>query len=110
VVTRQEEDEAEVHPRRALLIVEVAESSLRKDRLLKARIYARAEVPEYWVVNVEGHAVEVYSAPDAAVGCYRTVGTLRPGEVLTPVVLPGPQCEVAELFEELDSVGTHRGK
>jgi Uma2 family endonuclease len=99
VVTREEEDAAEVHPRTALLVVEVAESSLRKDRLLKARIYARAEVPEYWVVDVEGCAVEVYTAPDAAAGCYRMARTLRPGELLTPVALPGPQCEVAELFE-----------
>src|SRR4029079_4427605 len=38
------------HPDKALLIVEVAESSLRKDRGLKSEIYAQNGVPEYWIV------------------------------------------------------------
>jgi Uma2 family endonuclease len=46
------EDYDDAHPRSAILVVEVADSSLEQDRLTKAMIYAIAEVPEYRIVNV----------------------------------------------------------
>jgi Uma2 family endonuclease len=50
-------------PNDVALVVEVADGSLRRDRTLKKRIYARARVPVYWIVNlIEGH-VEVYTGP-----------------------------------------------
>jgi len=51
------------HPRAALLVVEVAVSSDKKDRDTKANIYAWAPVPTYWLVDVPGRAVEVRSDP-----------------------------------------------
>jgi Uma2 family endonuclease len=99
VVTREEEDAAESHPRTALLVGEVAEGSLQKDRLLKGRIYARAGVPEYWVVDVAGRAVELYTEPDTEEGRYRTLRTLRPGQVLTSAALPGLRLPVGNLFD-----------
>jgi len=45
------------------LVVEIANGSLDRDRLDKGRIYARAGIPVYWVVNLIDRAVEVYSAP-----------------------------------------------
>jgi Uma2 family endonuclease len=51
------------HPGRATLLIEVAASSLRFDRGTKASVYARAGVPEYWVVDVAKRTVEVFSAP-----------------------------------------------
>jgi Uma2 family endonuclease len=99
VVTRQEEETAEVHPRSALLVVEVAgEDSLRKDRVLKGRIYAQAQVPEYWLVDVEHHTVEVYTEPDAQTGRYRSLSTLSVGELLRALVLPEVSLPVADLF------------
>src|SRR6186713_1777444 len=47
-------------PGRATLLIEVAASSLRFDRGTKASVYARACVPEYWVVNVSERTVEVF--------------------------------------------------
>jgi Uma2 family endonuclease len=41
------------HPGRPVLIVEVAETSLAIDRLRKGRLYARADITDYWVVNVD---------------------------------------------------------
>jgi Uma2 family endonuclease len=98
VVTRQEEETAEVHPRSALLVVEVGDESLRRDRLLKGRIYARARVPEYWVVDVVNRAVEIYTEPDLTVARYCAMRTLRVGETLSSSVLPGLALPVAELF------------
>lgn len=98
VVTRQEEEAAKAHPGAALLVVEVSEESLRGDRLLKGRIYARARIPEYWVVDVAGQAVELYSEPDEEAGRYRTLRTLGMGETLTSQVLPELTLPVAGLF------------
>jgi Uma2 family endonuclease len=51
------------HPHTAFLIIEVAQSSLRKDRFIKAALYAEAGIPEYWIVDVVGRAVEVHGHP-----------------------------------------------
>lgn len=45
------------------LLMEFSASSLRIDRVGKARIYARAGIPVYWVVNVVDRKIEVYSEP-----------------------------------------------
>jgi Uma2 family endonuclease len=50
------------HPNEALLVVEVADSSLAIDRM-KALEYAAAQVQEYWIVDVKGRRVEVYRHP-----------------------------------------------
>ncbi len=47
------------------LIVEIAESSLGRDRGAKLRAYARAGVREYWIVNLDAATFEVYTAPNA---------------------------------------------
>jgi Uma2 family endonuclease len=44
------------------LVVEVADSSIDRDRL-KSRIYARAGVPVYWIVNLSDNSIEVLTAP-----------------------------------------------
>jgi len=64
VVPRKEYDDD--HPSQAHLIIEVAESSLTKDRGRKLRLYASCQVPEYWVVNLVERCIEVYRQPDGA--------------------------------------------
>jgi Uma2 family endonuclease len=61
------ENYAHRHPRSRdiALVVEVAESSLALDRGRKHRIYARAEIPVYWIVNLVDKQVEVYTEPTA---------------------------------------------
>ncbi|MEX2620537.1 MAG: Uma2 family endonuclease [Egibacteraceae bacterium] len=51
------------HPQRALLVIEVADSSLALDLVRKARIYAAAGVPVYWVIDVAGDVVHVHTDP-----------------------------------------------
>lgn len=43
------------------LVVEVADSSLRRDRIIKKRIYARASIPTYWLIDLNSRTVEVYT-------------------------------------------------
>jgi Uma2 family endonuclease len=45
------------------LVVEVADSSLDQDRTVKARLYARAAIPVYWIINIPEQQVEVYTDP-----------------------------------------------
>jgi len=65
IVTRRGDYLAE-HPGEAYLIVEVADSSLAKDRGRKLRMYASCGVQEYWVVNLVERYVEVYRHPEGA--------------------------------------------
>ena len=63
------------------LVVEVADSSLDGDREDKCRIYARAGIPTYWIVNLVDQQIEVYTSPvgDPDPG-YRDRANRRPGD------------------------------
>lgn len=76
----------EKHPVSAYLVIEVADSSLSKDRVTKAVLYAESGVPEYWIVNLPEQVIEVRSQPRD--GVYRKVETRRRGEVLAPIAFP----------------------
>lgn len=84
------------HPGGARLVVEVAESSLRIDRGVKASLYAEAGVPEYWVVNLPGRCVEVFTQPSA--GAYTERRQADVGESLRPLAFPDVVVSVAALF------------
>lgn len=51
------------HPQRALLVIEVADTTLSLDLVRKARIYAEAQVPAYWVIDVNADLVHVHRDP-----------------------------------------------
>ncbi|MGH7214977.1 MAG: Uma2 family endonuclease [Tepidisphaeraceae bacterium] len=62
------EDYAARHPGPAdvALVIEVADTSLERDRGIKLRSYARAGIPCYWLINLIDRQVEVYEQPDPA--------------------------------------------
>ena len=98
VVPGETRDYTHAHPTAALLVVEVAETTLKQDRLTKAAIYAAAGVPEYWIVNLQEDRVEVHRAPDASTTRYREITSAGAGERLAPVALPGMSVAVDELL------------
>ncbi len=51
------------HPHETHVVIEVSDSSLRRDRGLKLRLYAECGVPEYWIVNLVDCVIEVYREP-----------------------------------------------
>jgi Uma2 family endonuclease len=73
----------DARPEDVLLLVEVADTSQRYDRLVKLPLYARAGVPEVWIVDLPGEIIEVYRGPTpsgyADVGRVGRGGTLAPG-------------------------------
>jgi Uma2 family endonuclease len=65
VVPGTPDDYARAHPSRAVLTVEVAQSSLALDRRHKGSLYARAGLTDYWVLNLVDRVLEVYRVPVA---------------------------------------------
>lgn len=96
-------DYVEEHPCTAALVVEVAFGSLQLDRVVKGALYARAGVPEYWIVNLPDDVIEVYrepaAAPDTPHGwAYASMQRLGAGAVVVPLGMPSARLSVAELL------------
>jgi Uma2 family endonuclease len=71
-----------------LLVIEVADTSIAYDRKVKGPLYAGAGIPEYWIVNLQGRVVEVYTHPTE--GAYKQVRKARRGDaVALPAGLEG---------------------
>jgi Uma2 family endonuclease len=86
------------HPSAAMLLVEVADSSLVQDRLTKSGIYAAAGIPEYWIVSRRGDHVQVSTNPVAAERRYGTLRIARRGERIALAALPDVSVAVDELL------------
>jgi len=54
-------------PPEIALVVEVADTTLQRDRTTKKRTYARARIPVYWIVNLVENQMEIYTRPSGAV-------------------------------------------
>lgn len=96
-------DYREAHPTRPVLVVEIAESSLALDRDHKGSLYARAALPDYWVVNLVEQTLEVYRDPGpdpaAPFGCrYRTVTVLAGWAAARPLARPDRSVSVRDLL------------
>lgn len=91
-------DYAECHPLDALLVVEVADSSLPQERLTKSRIYAAAGIPEYWIVNLRDRCLEVLTKPDRERRLYGEMSRVPRENVLELVALPGAKVAVADML------------
>ena len=83
-------------PSDVFLLIEVANSSLSLDRDVKAPLYAAAGIPELWIVDLTGEAVEVFQDPDPA-GFRRYRRHVR-GETVTSGSLPNLSLTVDEIL------------
>ncbi|HEX9940399.1 MAG TPA: Uma2 family endonuclease [Thermoanaerobaculia bacterium] len=89
-------DYIDSHPTTAVLVVEVADSSLYHDRKRKGRLYARAGIPEYWLLNLVKGCLQVYRNPKD--GVYTTRFVLRAGDTVSPLARPEASIPVASLL------------
>lgn len=83
-------------PADILLLIEVADTTVHSDRQIKIPLYARAEVPEVWLVNLPRKIVEVYTAPKN--GKYQVVRKAGKSETLNPKMIADLVVKVAEIF------------
>lgn len=79
-----------------LLLIEVADSSLRYDQRVKSKLYGAAGVADYWIVNLPARQIEVYREPRS--NGYRTVTHYWPGETLSPLAFPDATVNVDDIL------------
>ena len=100
VVPGQPADYFHEHPTSALLVVEVSESSLQQDRLSKSRVYAGANVMEYWIANLRERCIEIFRDPDPTRRLYAQRSTAYRGELMRLVAFPDACVGVDELLPD----------
>ncbi|HJQ24135.1 MAG TPA: Uma2 family endonuclease [Blastocatellia bacterium] len=83
-------------PTDVLLIIEVADTSVNFDRRVKLPLYARAGIPETWVMVLPKDQIEVHSQP--VNGKYQKVQRLKRGRTLTSPTVAGLSFKVADLL------------
>lgn len=81
------------------LLVEVADSTLPYDLNVKARLYARAGIVEYWVLDLNGRRLVVHRDP--AAGQYSSVVSYAEHETVAPLAAPGTQFSPALVLPPL---------
>ena len=96
VVAGAPRDYLNAHPETALLIVEVADTTLGFDRIRKKRLYARNGIRDYWIVDINAARLEVYRDPVA--DDYASKVSYGRGDRIRPLAATGSPLEVAELL------------
>jgi Uma2 family endonuclease len=83
-------------PQDVLLVIEVADTSLERDRDVKIPRYAAAGIPEAWLVDLVGDSITVCRGPGP--DGYREIGTVTRGDTLQPLRLPGVALSADEIL------------
>jgi Uma2 family endonuclease len=86
---------AQLDPGEAQLVIEVSASSLTYDKGLKARLYARHRVREFWVVDANTHTTWVHTGPNG--DAWSSIVTRGPQDALTTSALPGFSIRLSEI-------------
>jgi Uma2 family endonuclease len=89
------------HPARASLVIEVSDATLAIDRR-KGGVYARAGVPDFWIVNLVDRRLEIYRSPARSPQSrfgwtYSDVRHVGRSELVTPLILPAARIPVSDL-------------
>jgi Uma2 family endonuclease len=89
---------ARVHPVPAdcPLVVEVSETTLRHDAGEKLQAYARADIAEYWIVDLPHDRIAVYTEPEG--DGYRSQRTAEPGDSVSPRAFPDVSIVVDDIL------------
>lgn len=83
-------------PEDVLLVVEVADTTLAYDRDFKLPLYARAGIPEVWIVNRDAARIEVYREPQG--DGYRSVAMVERGGTVAPLAFPDLALRVQDIL------------
>ena len=87
-------------PPEVCLLVEVSDSTLAKDRGKKAADYARAGIPDYWIINLVNRQLEVHRDPGPLPSGhgYKLRRVLLEGEAIAPLLAPDRPVSVTDLL------------
>jgi Uma2 family endonuclease len=86
----------QAQPEDVLLIIEVAESTIRLDTVVKAAIYAEGGIADYWVVDIPSRVVHTFR--HIVQNKYLNINMARPGELLSPLAFPEAQLDIERMF------------
>ena len=103
VVQGNPRDNPNENPDSALLCVEVSDSILASDLGLKAALYAQAQVPEYWIIDINARLLHVHRMPIASASLplgygYQTVLHLTETDNVSPLAAPQSSISIADLL------------
>jgi Uma2 family endonuclease len=82
---------------KAHLVIEVSDTTLRFDRITKARIYANAQIEEYWIINLSAEQIEIHRQPLFGSG-YAEKTIAKRGEKLAPLCDPDALISVDDML------------
>lgn len=83
-------------PQDIFLLIEIADSTLSHDRNRKAKVYAKAGIPEYWIVNISQQQLIVLKNPQA--GLYQSEQILLANAQIAPEAFPDVMISVQNLL------------
>lgn len=91
------------HPKSAELVVEISNASAKYDRENKGSLYAKANIPEFWLVNLPQNCVEVYREPvkdrNQPFGfTYSKCLIVKSGDSISPLCLPKIKIAVKQIL------------
>ncbi len=79
-----------------LLVIEVSDTTLKYDRDTKLALYAEADIPEVWIVNLPNDIIEIHQKPSS--GIYQLTKIFKRGETIESEILPNLQLTVDEIL------------
>jgi Uma2 family endonuclease len=85
-------------PADILHLVEVSDSTLKKDRGKKARLYAKSGIRDYWIINIKDRCIEVHRDPVGSK--FQSVIIYKEGEEVHPLAFPDVALAVSRLFPD----------
>lgn len=83
-------------PKDVLLLIEVSDATLKYDRNTKLTLYAEAEIPEVWIVNLPNDIIEVHTKPGS--GIYQLTKIFKRGETTESEIMPNLKLEVDKIL------------
>jgi Uma2 family endonuclease len=89
-------EQAHPTPADTLLVVEVSDTTVEYDRQVKLPLYARAGIPEVWLINLPAEQIEIYAQP--AADNFQHIGNARRGEQVRAQGLPKLNLSVAAIL------------
>jgi Uma2 family endonuclease len=98
LLKRKKDFYKKAHPKPAdvLLVIEVADTAIVRDRDVKLPLYAGANIPEAWLVNLPADIIEVHSGPIN--GAYREIRIFKRGEKVASTILPKVKLNVSDIL------------
>jgi Uma2 family endonuclease len=88
-------------PSEVRLVVEIADSTLSRDLGQKATLYARAGIPEYWVVDIANRRLHIHLSPNSTTGEWKSIRIYEEAETLAPTSHPKSLITVRDLLPTL---------